>query len=319
MYIVRWLMGHPIIATWFLGAIAILLTMDASNKNAHETQELNASHAIESSEMAKESGDVSHEMSQKMPQKTHSNDAHEVTKGTNTEASSFHVHKINTSIESTLATVNGSVEKTKTSVDNKSAHVTMNENEAQLGKTIEKMDASIKSTVENGANIEAEKAVETGASHVAQAMEENTPDVTNGADNNQIKQKTDQMQTAVAVPVPTFSEGAAGLENTSADEMLLMAREAYWNNGLEEAAEIYIELIKKQPQKIEYKGELGNVYWRLGYPKKAAELYSEIALPMIEAGHATRVSNMVGFVGLFYPDRAAVIHQKLMSLQGGKQ
>ena len=37
MYIVRWLMGHPIIATWFLGAIAILLTIGNSDnkKESH--------------------------------------------------------------------------------------------------------------------------------------------------------------------------------------------------------------------------------------------------------------------------------------------
>ena len=56
----------------------------------------------------------------------------------------------------------------------------------------------------------------------------------------------------------------------NAEEMLLMAREAYWNNGLEESAEIYQTLIGSKPDVIEYKGELGNVYWRQGFPKKAA-------------------------------------------------
>ena len=97
--------------------------------------------------------------------------------------------------------------------------------------------------------------------------------------------------------------------------MLLMAREAYWNNGLEESAQIYQQLISANPDAIDYKGELGNVYWRQGFPKKAAELYAEISLPMIEQGNQDRVANMVGFIGLFYPEKATEIHNKL---QAGK-
>ena len=104
---------------------------------------------------------------------------------------------------------------------------------------------------------------------------------------------------------------AEDLGQLGTDELLLMAREAYWNNGLDEAAEIYQQLIKQEPQVIEHKGELGNVYWRQGYPKKAAELYSEIAIPLIESGSSGRVSNMLGFIQLFYPDRVEVIMDRL--------
>ncbi len=104
---------------------------------------------------------------------------------------------------------------------------------------------------------------------------------------------------------------AEDLAQLETDELLLMAREAYWNNGLDEAAQIYQQLIKREPQVIEHKGELGNVYWRQGYPKKAAELYSEIAIPLIESGSSDRVSNMVGFIQLFYPERVEVIMDRL--------
>lgn len=104
-------------------------------------------------------------------------------------------------------------------------------------------------------------------------------------------------------------------DETSSDELLLMAREAYWNNGLEESAEIYQQLIALNPEVIDYKGELGNVYWRQGFPKKAAELYAEISVPMIEEGNADRVANMVGFIGLYFPEKATDIHNLL---QAGK-
>jgi len=105
------------------------------------------------------------------------------------------------------------------------------------------------------------------------------------------------------------------LKQLDSGAMLQMAREAYWNNGLDEAAQIYLELIKIEPKVIDHKGELGNVYWRQGYPKKAAELFSEIAIPLIDAGSPDRVTNMLGFIELFYPDRASVIVDRLERLK----
>ena len=101
----------------------------------------------------------------------------------------------------------------------------------------------------------------------------------------------------------------------SAEELLLMAREAYWNNGLEESAEIYQQLIAANPDVLDYKGELGNVYWRQGFPEKAASLYAEISLPMIEEGNSDKVANMVGFIGLFFPEKATEIHNVLQAGQ----
>ncbi len=104
------------------------------------------------------------------------------------------------------------------------------------------------------------------------------------------------------------------LDEQLSDDLLLMAREAYWNNGLEEAASIYQQLIEREPDVIEHKGELGNVYWKQGFPEKAASLYAEIAIPMIENGKANRVENMVGFIEKFHPDKAAEIKKRLQGL-----
>ena len=43
-----------------------------------------------------------------------------------------------------------------------------------------------------------------------------------------------------------------------------MAREAYWNNGLEEASQIYTQLIELEPTVIEYRGELGSIKTNTG-------------------------------------------------------
>jgi hypothetical protein len=133
---------------------------------------------------------------------------------------------------------------------------------------------------------------------------DNKPETNTGKNSEQISKSKS---------AETKESATTDLSQITSEEMLLMAREAYWNNGLDEAADIYMKLIEKEPKVLAHKGELGNVYWRQGYPKKAAELYSEIALPMIENDGAEKVANMIGFIGLFYPERAAEIHKKMQS------
>lgn len=118
---------------------------------------------------------------------------------------------------------------------------------------------------------------------------------------------------AISDAIPAAGDTETQFSEMSADELLLMAREAYWNNGLDESAQIYQQLIELNPETVDYKGELGNVYWRQGFPKKAAELYAEISLPMIEEGNADKVANMVGFIGLFFPEKATEIHNILQA------
>lgn len=123
-----------------------------------------------------------------------------------------------------------------------------------------------------------------------------------------VEVKTEEPSETVAVEDDSkTSTLVSGLADKSTEDLLMMAREAYWGNGLDESAEIYAALIEREPNVIEHKGELGNVFWRQGFPKKAAELYADIAEPMIEKGNGERVSNMVGFIGLFFPERAANI------------
>ena len=116
---------------------------------------------------------------------------------------------------------------------------------------------------------------------------------------------------SVTVESTEVAASTGSLTEKSSEDLLMMAREAYWNNGLDEAAELYTALIEREPTVIEHKGELGNVFWRQGFPKKAAELYADIAEPMIEKGNGERVSNMVGFIGLFFPERAGNIRKLL--------
>lgn len=148
-----------------------------------------------------------------------------------------------------------------------------------------------------------EKVVEAVASATEEVVAETKPDV--------VEVEAPAVEEALAVEESALD--TSNVADKSSEDLLMMAREAYWNNGLDEAAELYGVLIEREPTVIEHKGDLGNVFWRQGFPKKAAELYAEIAAPMIEQGNGERVSNMVGFIGLFFPERATKIRELLAS------
>ena len=243
MYIVRWLMGHPIVATWVLAAVAILLTFGSGNKAGDDIVDAGGNNAISNNsevlkaEIDSKSGD----------------------------------EKI----------ANSLVVEASTAVNSKALQGT------------EKAIANPKAEVNT----------------VAKDVKSKQPPFDDNANEN----TTTKNEINTESSLNTKSTAVADLGQSTSEEMLLMAREAYWNNGLDEAAQIYEKLIEIEPKVLEHKGELGNVYWRQGYPKKAAELYSDIAIPMIEKGGVERVSNMIGFIGLFYPDRAAEIHKRIQS------
>jgi tetratricopeptide (TPR) repeat protein len=239
MYIVRWLLSHPIIATWVaLSVVAILLIFGSGDKEEELTSEASMA----------PSTDV-------------------------------------------IKTVVSSTEE-KASVDT-----------AKKEKTAKVVDTD-----------EAKKIADLNVSVTAEPIPPLKSELDKVSSSDDLSStKNASIKSTESKNTESKSTAITDLSQATNEEMLLMAREAYWNNGLDEAAQIYSKLIEKEPKAFEYKGELGNVYWRQGYPKKAAELYSEISIPMIENGGSERVANMIGFIGLFYPDRAAVIHEKMQS------
>lgn len=231
MYIVRWLMGHPIIAAWVLGILALLLTLGQGQKNKIVEQK---SVIMESSE--------------------------EDSLSTKQEAKLF---------------VNETDKKNQDK----------NDHQSSIDSVSSDHQAAIKKSVDSN------------------KLSANNVSLVGKADASSATKSSARVVTAGIV--------STDLETVNANELLQMAREAFWNNGLDEAADLYEKLIEVRPNVIEYKGELGNIYWRQGYPKKAAGLYLEVAEPMIESGNSERVANMIGFIGLFYPKKAADLSNKL--------
>lgn len=172
----------------------------------------------------------------------------------------------------------------------------------------------------DSADVDLSSALKIEPSKLTDALVGETSEVKNGKTAEVPKESSDPTKgnddktadsTTMSDDVKATDALNAQFDEMSAEELLLMAREAYWNNGLEESEQLYLKLIELNPGVIDYKGELGNVFWRQGTPKKAAELYAEISFPMIEAGDTDKVANMVGFIGFHFPEVATEIHNAL--------
>lgn len=96
-----------------------------------------------------------------------------------------------------------------------------------------------------------------------------------------------------------------------AENLLMMARNAYWQGDFAASTQYYNQLIKQAPDEISHQGELANVLWKNNKPKEAAALYADIAIPMIEAGKRNEVMNLVGFIGVYFPEKAQAISAAL--------
>jgi len=254
-------MGHPIIATWVLGGIAILLTIGSGHK---------------------EEADVEHEEST----------AHTASEGV-IAGSEGSIDTVVTKHEKSIVQLSVSSKQPETAASEaaKTEELTKIKEAAQKAEFVEadkKNPEEVQASAPEAVKVPLEIATENSVEKVSKAVVPSD----NKDSEDTLKLTTD-------------------LGQATAEEMLLMAREAYWNNGLDEAAQIYKKLIEMEPKVLEYRGELGNVFWKQGYPKKAAELYSDIAIPMIDNGDSDRVANMIGFIGLFYPDRAAEILKRI--------
>ena len=322
MYIVRWLMGHPIIAMWFLAAIAILLNLDSGKKDdISEIGSVDKTH-VESEAAENSNSNLTPAI---IPDSTLSDSSQNASSDAVTMKNSVDSLQITSkSFSGGLNTDDEIVEDaTSEAVDEKAENISQTATaESTNQESVESAsnNTEIQSEVSKTEVVSLDIAANSNPLELKTETEivANQPNTNQSSKADDVKQESPSGSVALAQDETSQSENIPSIEisdlgQMSTDEMLLMAREAYWNNGLDEASIIYQDLIKREPQVIEHRGELGNVYWRQGYPKKAAELYSEIAIPMIEQGDSERVANMIGFIGLFYPDRAAAIHQRLQS------
>lgn len=112
---------------------------------------------------------------------------------------------------------------------------------------------------------------------------------------------------ATAVAAGAAAAGTATVnENSSAEDLLLAAREAYWSGEYDQSVGFYQSLLKKE-NKPEHKGELANVYWKQGKSTEAVSLYAEIAPWLAEQGRTAELQSIKVYADVVDPTKAAEI------------
>lgn len=303
MFIVRWLMSHPILFAWALAALAIILNWGTKSGVDHaEPADVAAVHSQQTSD---------------------AKDAHADTNAGNTKAAQQAAVKAHTpaspeqpvvptapenelqkpavpekpGMDAALGTETVKAEEAPQKVEqatdaaaNNTVEVVSVEETTQVGDTIEQVSVTV---VDVG-----------GAAEIAE-----TKGAEASTSTSEVVETSSGSDADAKAPEPTDTKAA------SPDELLKLAREAFWHNKKDEAASIYKQLIEMQPEVLEHKGELGNVYWHQNKQKESAALYAEIAIPLIKKGNSAQVENMLGFIGAFYPEKATEIHQYLLNNQ----
>jgi len=283
MHIFRWLMSHPIITAWILAALAILLNINMGAKNSHddaEQGEAKAAHVIE------ETAVTSAEHSNAVDSNHRTTDAdHKHSEDSKIEAA--------VSTEKATSTIEAE-EKSTEKVASEKAEETK-QNIADVNQSTE--DAQTKAI----ANFDPSKVVAavTANSNVANGDGEKNKAPVEGevSPSNTDQNKEDS--------------GSLSLDAMSPEDLLRLAREAFWQNEKDKSASIYQALVQRVPSSLAYKGELANVLWHQNKQKESAEIYAEIAMPMLKQGKAREVGNMLGFIGVFFPEKAREIHRSM--------
>ena len=171
------------------------------------------------------------------------------------------------------------------------------------GKTVAAHDAPVQQVVEQAAAPAVEQVVveqviveQTVVPVVEQAaapvVEQAAAPVVEQAAAPAVEQAVVPVVEQVAAPV--VEQAAA----TTPEDLLRSAREAYWANELDRAVGLYTDLLKQTPDSLEYKGELANVYWKLGNAQQAATLFVEIAPQLAAQGRTTEALNMRLYVDM---------------------
>ena len=122
------------------------------------------------------------------------------------------------------------------------------------------------------------------------AKEGEKADQHHAAKEEHAAQATTEAKTAAPV--------AVAAEPVKPEVLLADARKAYWDGALESAEAAYKELVKQQPDSLEYKGELANVYWKAGKSKEAAQLFAELAPQLAAKGRTAEALNMKVYVDM---------------------
>lgn len=276
MHILRWLFLHPVIFAWVLAILAILLNYGVGGDSKEDTHQ-----QAESGEMTEQHADAA------------SDEAHsegEATSEVETEAK-----------QDTAATEEQAAPAEEKAVE--AAAEQAAPAETKVAEATEAAEQTAETVEDDGkaATTAAVAAVATAATAVAsgEAAAEQAEPAQTAASADETTQAPSEVTEAAATQADATVTQEAPAE-TSNDDLLAAAREAYWSNDFERAAEFYQALLARDDQPG-YKGELANVYWKQGNSQGAVQLYSDIAVWLKDQGRMAELQNIKVYVDLVDP------------------
>ena len=277
MHIFRWLMTHPIVTAWILAALAILLNLNMGTKGDHDKVGHEAGHdeKVVHEVVGSESHAKTEVQADATNKETGKNDQAEKDGQSDSLKTSQQV-KSDSSNDSSHAA----------SGDASSGNTTVSASEA-FEKTDDSQSSSTGQVVAAAALASVPAVAKLSNADAPSAGKQEA-----GAESEQVNSE--------------------GLSSMRTEQLIQLAREAFWQGDKEKSVAIYQALIEREPASLSHKGELANVYWHQEKQKESAALYAEIAIPMVKEGKSKEVANMLGFIGVFFPEKAAEL-QALIS------
>ncbi len=259
MHILRWLMKHPIMLAWLLAIVAILLNFSVGSKQGEHEGKTVAAHDAPVQQVVEQAAAPAVE--QVVVEQT-----------------------VVPVVEQAAAPV---VEQAAAPVVEQAAAPAV---EQAVVPVVEQVAAPV---VEQAAAPAVEQAVVPVVEQaVVPVVEQAAAPVVEQAAAPAVEQAVVPVVEQAAAPV--VEQAAA----TTPEDLLRSAREAYWANELDRAVGLYTDLLKQTPDSLEYKGELANVYWKLGNAQQAATLFVEIAPQLAAQGRTTEALNMRLYVDM---------------------
>ncbi len=269
MHIFRWLMTHPIVTAWILAALAILLNLNMGTKGDHDK--------------------VGHEAGQreKVVHEVVGSESHAKTE-VQADASNGEVGKSLHAEKSRQAEKDGQLVSLEAGQQMKGGSSNAVSTDASSGNTSEASEKEGDSL-----SLSTGQAVAAAGASVPEIAKLNNSDAPSAG------------KKGAGIGVEKGEQvNADALSSIKTEQLIQLAREAFWQGDKEKSVAIYQALIEREPASLSHKGELANVYWHQEKQKESAALYAEIAVPMIKEGKTKEVANMLGFIGVFFPEKA---------------
>lgn len=149
----------------------------------------------------------------------------------------------------------------------------------------------------------------TVTSTVKPAAETIQPQSDASQPNTQLSGSARSAAAGSLVAVPTIDAPSPPQQKLNAD--LLSARQDYWNRDYAQAIDKYQRLIQQYPDKPDYLGELGNIYYTLNDTKRAANLYYRAARLLLEQNKFQHAASLLAPITALDRELADSLQQQL--------